>query len=454
MRKLITQVSSRINQITLGNLTDSKSNEIITPLNFLIPYAAASEDFEIILKREKLLSEKQPIEMNGFNSHLNMKKAIKIGGEIGQIDSFYTDFTIRHPILLSYPSEVIWLGIQKGVDRFKDSFDWVAKRSDLGIDLGVYKAYSDAYKVIIERNIETYGFWKEITDRDKEVQTARVLLESTLNMAILTRSAFLSGLTPLITKHSTTVSVLSQRINMAYGAMINDYEDVGEKCPKYLYTINIDSSIIPKNNFTDELKDIANRAKASLEMNQFDGIFVSIRGLKYISSSEGRIQTLKKFCEKLCEICQDEKLPIWFSRTGLISMALFELGASYGSFQLNNHIDDIYLQGFKPKGPIDPKIKYGTVLDPDTYRFLTPDEVLRSPHGLTKLEGVPNLPNEFDLASDVKYRKNFSRPYNMAAMCYLNKKWLKNVKEGDTNPGSEYLSRFTEPNYYSTWGIH
>jgi hypothetical protein len=145
MRKLTTQITSRVNQISLGTLTDSKSHEIITPLNRLVPYAAASEDFEVILKNEKLLTEKLPIEMNGFNSHLNMKKAVKIGGESGHIDSFYTDFTIKHPMLLSFPSEVIWLGIEKGVDRFKDSFDWTAKRSDLGIDPNNIGSYSDAY---------------------------------------------------------------------------------------------------------------------------------------------------------------------------------------------------------------------------------------------------------------------------------------------------------------------
>lgn len=454
MRKLETQILSKVNNIHLGTLTDSLSHEVITPLNRLVPYAAASEDFEVLLKNEKLLGEKLPIEMNGFNSHLNMKKAVKIGGESGHSDSFYTDFTIKHPVLMSFPSEVIWLGVDKGVDRFKDSFDWTAKRSDLGIDPNNIGTYSDAYKSIINRNTESYGFWKEITDRDQDSQMARVLLESTLNMAILTRATFLAGLTPLITKHSTTVSVLSQRFNLAYGAMIGDYEDVGEKCPKYLYTINIDSSVIPKDQYTDELKDIASRAKVSLETGQFDGIFVSIRGLKNISSSEGRVNSLKKFCEVLCEISQEERLPIWFSRTGLISLAMFEIGGSYGSFQLNNHIDDIYLGGFKPKGPIDPKQKYGTVLDPDSNRILTYRQVIGQPHGLTPLNGISNRPSEIDMSSDVKYRKNFSRPRNIAAMVHLNDKWLADVQNGETSPGCEYLSRFTEPNYYCNWGLH
>lgn len=451
MRQISTQISSRLNKIGLGTITEIPSQETIAPLNSLIPYAAKSEDFEVILKNEKLLSEKQPVEMNGFNSHVNMKKAIKIGGEAGNIDSIYTNFTIKHPLLLSFPSEVIWLGI--GVDEFKDSFDWAAKKSDLGIDPKAIEDYSSSYKSIIERNTETYGFWKQITSSDKETQLSRVLLETTLNMALLTRATFLSGITPLITKNSTTVGVLSQRINLAYGALINDYEDIGEKCPKYLYTINMDSSIIPKDNFTDELQDILSRARVSLETDTFNGIFVSVRGLKNLSSSEGRVNTLKKFFGSLCDIASDEKLPIWFSRTGLISLSLFELGGNFGSYQLNNHISDIYTKGFAPKGPSDPKMNYGTVLDPDTYRILTVHQVLGSRHGLTQLEDVPNLPDEFTASSSVKYRKKFSKPYNMAAMQHINKKWLKNVEEGETNPGSEYLSRFSEPSYLSNWGI-
>lgn len=452
MRKLLTKVSSKINQIAIGTVNDTKTNEIITPLNCLVPYAAASEDFEIILRNEKLLGDKQPIEMNGFNSHLNMKKAVKIGGESGRIDSFYSDFTLNHPVLMSYPSEVIWLGIEKGVTRFKNSFDWVAKRSDLGIDPSRIADYSNIFQSAIERNTKNYGFWKEVlTHNDSKM--SRILLESTLNMAILSRSTFLSGLTPLLTKTSTTVGVLSQRMNLAYGALINDYEDIGEKCPKYFYTINLDSSLIPKDNYTDELRDIAHRARGSLETNHFDGIFVSIRGLKNLSESEGRVNVLKKLIESLCDATSDEKLPIWFSRTGLISLELFEQGASYGSFQLNNKIDDVY-SGFAPKKPIDPTLKYGTVLDPDTNRILNPHQVLNAHHNLTPLDGVSNKPNDYISGSDVNYRKYFSKPYNIAAMRYLNQKWLNNVQAGETNPGSEYLSRFTEPSYYCNWGIH
>lgn len=454
MRKLLTQVKSKINSVLLGDVTDTQSHEIITPLNSLVPYAAASEDFEIILKNEKLLLNKQPIEMNGFNAHLNMKKAVKIGSNTDLTDSFYTDFTIKHPILLSFPSEVIWLGIEKGVTRFKDSFIWTAKRSDLGIDPSLIGAYADTFQELIEQSTESYDFWKEITDVSKEKQLSRMLIESTLNMAILTRSTFLSGITPLITKSSSTVGVLSQRMNLAYGAVINDYEEIGEKCPKCLYTINLDSSMISKDNFTHELKDITHRARSSLETNQFDGIFVSIRGLKNLSTSEGRVHTLKKFSETLCDISHDEKLPIWFSRTGLISLALLEQGASYGSFQLNNHIEDVFTGGFKPRKPVDPKIKYGTILDPDTNRILTYHQVMGERHGLTPLVGVQNKPSGLDISSDVKYRKNFAKPYNMAAMVYLNKKWLTNVQEGETAPGSEYLSRFSEPNYYSNWGLN
>lgn len=448
MRKLLTKVSSKVNRVALGEVTDTKSKESI-PLNCLVPFAAASEDFEIILKNNQLLPNNLPIEMNGFNSHLNMKKAVSIGGEKGNTEAFYINFTQNHPILLSFPSEVIWLGPDKGIDRLTDSFKWTARRSDLGIEPQSIENYSAALREAITKNTKTYGFWTSITAEDRKL--SRILLESTLNMATLTRSTFLSGITPLLTKSSTKSGILSQRFNLAYGAMITDYEDIGEKCPKYLYTINLDSSIIPKDNYSDDLKDIPARARATLETNQFDGIFVSIRGLKYLSDSEGRVNTLKKLYENLCDVSADEKLPIWFSRTGVISLALFELGASYGSYKLNNTVDDIYLTGFKQNvKTIDPKITCGKVLDPDSCRILDYNQVFRLKDGLPRLDDVPNRPNDY--MSNIVYRKTFAKPYTIAAMNHLNKKWIENINSGETTPGAEYLARFTEPNYIGNWG--
>ncbi len=448
MRKILTQISSRMNRVAIGEITDINTKESLLPLNRLVPFASASEDFEVILRNSRLLSEKLPIEMNGFNSHLNMKKAVSIGGEMGNSETFYINFTNNHPVLLSFPSEVIWLGPKIGIDRLKDSFKWTAKRSDLGIESHSIDNYAEAFGNAISNNVKKYGFWTHITNEGQ--QLSRILLESTLNMAILTRSTFLAGITPLLTKNSTKVGVLAQRFNLAYGALIADYEDIGEKCPKYLYTINLDSSLIQKDNYSDELKDISKRARVALETDQFDGIFVSLRGLKYISDSEGKVNTLKKVVEHLCDISADEKLPIWFSHTGLISMALFELGASYGSYTLNNQINDIYTTGFKLNGPIDPIAKYGKILDPDSCRLLDYNQISRLRDGLTKLDGVPNRPNE--LMTSVTYRKTFAKPYNIAAMNHLNEKWIKDVNNGETSPGAEYLSRFKEPAYLGNWG--
>ena len=448
MRKLLTQISSKINRISLGEITDITTKESLIPLNRLVPFAAKSEDFEVILRNTRLLPAKHPIEMNGFNSHLNMKKAVSVGGEMKNSESFYLNFTRDHPILLSFPSEVIWLGSEDGIKGFKDSFKWTAKRSDLGIDPQSIDNYSDALGDAITKNIKKYGFWTNITDNNQ--QLSRILLESSLNMAILTRSTFLAGITPLLTKNSSKVGILSHRVNLAYGAMITDYEDIGERCPKYLYTINLDSSLIQKDNNSDELKDISLRARVSLETNQFDGIFVSIRGLKYISESEGKVNTLKKVIEHFCEISSDEKLPIWLSHTGLISLALFELGVNFGSYTLNNKIDDIYPAGFRPNAPRDPVATCGKVLDPDSCRILDYNQVIRLRDGLPVLDGVPNRPNE--LMSNVVYRKSFAKPYTIAAMNHLNKNWIENVSNGETSPGAEYLSRFKEPSYISNWG--
>ena len=212
--------------------------KIITPLNRLVPYAAASEDFEVLLKNEKLLGDKLPIEMNGFNSHLNMKKAVKIGGESGHSDTFYTDFTIKHPVLMSFPSEVIWLGVDKGVDRFKDSFDWTAKKSNFAeFDPTTVGNYSDTYKSIIQRKYRIVaGFWKEITDRDQDssrwlVSYSKVRFKyGDINQIHI----FSKYVTPAYyeTFNYRVSALLSQRINLAYGAMIGDYEDVRREVPE------------------------------------------------------------------------------------------------------------------------------------------------------------------------------------------------------------------------------
>ena len=69
-------------------------------------------------------------------------------------------------------------------------------------------------------------------------------------------------------------------------------------------------------------------------LRNFDGIFVSV-GVPRISLERSRVSTLSKFITELNLISQEESLPIWYSRFGLLGLSILDEGGSFSSYPLN-----------------------------------------------------------------------------------------------------------------------
>ena len=451
MRSLELLIEKEIGTAKLGQMYDINRSFNDMQLNQLSPYIGKTEDMKVILQNDHLLMDNQPLEFNGFHTKQLLNTARNL--ELKNLDPFipYSELANTHPPIMSFPSEVFWLAIPDGLTKFKDNITWVLQRDNIGFDKSKADKISDYYTNLIKSNAQKYSFWGLITEKYESETLSKLLIESTIELALQSKMKFLAGLTPIINSNTPNSISISHKMNLAYGNIIDDRIDRGDSAPNYFYTIALNSSMISNDNYTDGLKKIVDDTRQAMQYDLFDGIHVSIRGLPRISEYSGRVNTLSKFIIELNNVANDELLPIWWSRFGLIGLTTLDTGASFSSYTLNMNLNDIYSRGFG--GKQKEKQLHGKVLNPSIRKLLDANQISKLKDNLPKIDGVSSKPTDSENEKAVPYRINFGKPYNIAAMRWINEKWLKDIKNGEINPGKEYIKTFDSPAFYNNWGM-
>lgn len=452
MRTCSLLIEKEVGTAKLGKLIDENKAINDLPLNQLTPYVSTPEDIEVIIQNENLLSKDTMLEFNGFRIHQILEKARNMQETLSGYHTPYSKLISNHPSIISFPCEVIWLSHSKGMNDFKDNIEWVLTTESIDFEVEKAKKFSSHYYKLIGESKQKYEFWTSIINKFEKHQLSKLLIDITIELAIQSKMKCMAGLVPIIDPRVINSISLSHKINIAYGKYMDIRSNHNhEKVPKYFYTIALNSSMLPSNDWTDELDMVVKNANQAIMSKYFDGIYVSVRGLSRISNDKGKVSTLSKLVEELNKISYKQLVPIWWSRFGLIGLRLLDMGANYSSYSLNMGIEDVY-STFASNKPIQDSMQLsGKILEPLTGNLYDYSSASKLKEGVPAIDGftVPALDQYKGKPS--LYRKEVVKPYNIAAMNHLNKKWLDDVDRLEINPGAEYLQRFNSHPIYRVW---
>ena len=439
----------------IGEIVD-QLNKLRFESGYLVPYISGSEDIEAILFNPEIIPENVPVEICGIKSATILARITALEEKL-QTDEYgvtYLEFTRRNPLLMSFPPEIVWLGRKQGLEYWKKSLERFLPHSSTGIDKKDIKKVIGLFITAAEKTRENYDFWKVILANSYNKQRlSKILIEWSISMASRMRCRYMSGFNPMVDYKTPGSIVLNHRMNLAFATLANEMIDVGIEAPLFFYTIPLNSTMIKADQWTPELNEVVRNCRSALETTDlFGGIHVTIRNLELISKDPGRVRVVFKLIEELNKISIDYKLPVWYSRVGLVGLAALDEGADFASFTPNMSLNDVIME----PGPIEKDRQYGKIIHIDQKEFWDKSQVERSlkmGYYLPKLERVPirNLPDSVELNTPQYYRKLFSKPYNIAAMTELSLRWRENIKDGEIRPGRHYLQDFSPP--FNAWGL-
>jgi len=454
--------------VGLGRL-EMSSLGVKTDFSTLVPYAKGGEDIEVLLRYPGALRQSQPFEANGFKVHSLMKKALALQEELQDMPVYsdsadvYTAFLSDHPMLISYAPEVIWLGRRTGMEAWKSNLEIVLPTLDLGLDETMVEEIIGLIDTETLRFAGNYGFWKFVIDKriacidrkggtDKGERLVRVLLDWSIQNAVNSKAKWMAGLIPIIDMSTPGSVTLSHRVNLAYAHLIDARLDEGKTAPAYLYTIYLNSTMLPDDNWTSMLSTVVRNARLALASAEFDGLYLGIRNLEQVSMRKGRVNTLIKLIREINEIAESNCLPTWYGRLGPLGLAILDEGGTFSSFPLNSNIGDVFTNG----GRGNKLDQFGKVFNPVVRERWDRQQVMAAiagpDGGLPRLDSYwsINAPSGSELDNPVAYRVNFSKPYTLGAMNMLMNQWIDDIRSGEEYPGRAYLES-AEP-IYSSWG--
>lgn len=454
--------------VSLGEIRISSLN-VETEIGNLAPYIKGREGIESLLRHPEVMRNKQPLEFNGFKSADIKLRSLTLQEEVSTNALFkgysdpYNALVSKHPLLISYPSDVIWFGREGAMTAWASSLSRVLPNMGMALDQTELNQIMNKIKVLVSANTKTYGFWRGLTEKvggtpgkDDGRPLSQVLIQWAIQNALDAKAKWFTGLTPLIDISTPSSTLLSHRLNEAHAVVVQDRLNLGLPSPAYLYTINLNSTLFAEGSWNAMLRNVVANTRMALESSEYEkgveGVYASIRNIDLISVSAGRVETLKKLMRELNELCLEFKVPIWYSRLGAVAFAALDEGASVVSFMTNTNTGDVFSDGGGGKNDN----RFGRIFNSTTRSRWKINEVRAAMNGHDK--GMPSLanywsrnyPTEQELTSDKKYRINFSGPYTIAAMNNQLEQWRENIIQGETKPGSSYLEG--GEGTYQAWG--
>jgi|SRR2546422_2906403 len=448
MKRTTLVVEQQVQKQKLGTWTGPDLG-LSTKSGYLIPYGKSSEDMEVFLRYSNVLKDGQFVELCGFSIYTMVKRATALE------ESFpFNDFRSAHPVLVSFPPDVIWLGREKGAEVLNDGIEELLPPGEQGFEPSEVAQIAQTFSELARSSRKTYGFWQGIVQqRFRGVKYSKLLMEYAFAAASRVKAKAMTGIVPVIDPATPGSVSMAHRTNLAYIHHQNDLLEQGASLvPAYLYTIQLNSGMVKPDKWTPRHRRILQNAKAALQLESqtgLDGVHLSVRGIDRISQRRPRVAVLLRFIDGLREICDDAKLPLFWGRSSLAGLGGLDYGVDYASCPINLGGGDVYSDG----GPRDELPKFGNLLNVHSRDIWNRDQlVLASEQGeLPDLGNVRNMPTDTELENPHDYRLHFSKPYNVAGIRYLAEDWVSHTRGGEIEPGREYLQTFDG---FAGWSAH
>ena len=227
MRRTIMVQKEKHQNIELGELKIPELNVDIE-YSGTVPYAKSREDIEVLLRYPQTMRKHQPIEINGFNTHSMLRRAISLQEELQDESSDYEyspyeDLTRKHPVLVSYPPEVVWLAKEYGLKTWEKNLKQVLPTTEFGFEAEQIDDIIEKIHNHVILNPQTYHFWKAIiNEKVGKESLSKIIMEWAIQNTLNARGKWISGLLPIIDAATPGSINLSHRINLAYGYLIDD----------------------------------------------------------------------------------------------------------------------------------------------------------------------------------------------------------------------------------------
>jgi hypothetical protein len=428
--------------------------EASVPLG-VAPFVKSREDISVLMRHSAVLKDRQPIEFSGFSIYRTLRTAELLNSRIGEDGggTTYHDLVAVHPPLISFPPDLTWLGHPEAVGKFVEGLKRLLPDTEQSLTSADSDRIAEDIGNLLIAHPRSYAFWSSITRKDSITKTtySRHLIDYSLTASRRAGARFLAPLVPPIDRRTPGSVVLAHKFNLANANVVADRVREGVKSPLLLYALPFNSNVFETDGPSDVLSTSERYASAALESGMFEGFWTSIRGLSRISTVPARVRAVQGLVGRLSVTAKGHGAPIWWSRPGLIGLNGHDLGCVSTSFSLNLGIDDVYTDGGMSP---DQSYSYGKVLNVtarDLWGYREVCTSLDTPDpGLPDLGTCRHLPSQLELQSPPQYRSGFSKPYNVAAMNWLQHDWTRQTESGEVNPGTEYLQTFSKP--YSQWG--
>jgi hypothetical protein len=458
MRRTLLLIEKEVLNARIGTMNVPEF-KLTSKLNRLVPYCKHRENLDSLLRYSKEILDKDvPVELCGFSTYSLIQKANSLEAELKELGlPTYLIFSSEHPLIMTFPPDVIWLAKKSGLRAWKNSIDYITSLGENYQPKKIIKKIISSTEKLITDHPKTYQFWTRSTRTHIEkIKLSQWLINLSIDFAVRTRCKMMGGIVPVIDSKVKKSVDYNKTYNLAYAHIIRDRYNQDSKTPTYFYTINMNSSLFARSEwhpfFNKILRDVKQAILVDEEDLRFDGVLLSLRGLDRISLSESRVDTVKLFIERLKTICYDADLPLILSRFGLVGLSLFDIGINYCSYDMNMGIDDAFRSG--GDSSIKDYYKFGKTINIDQKKFWFKNEIEKTISNpkltLPSTINHRNMPTNEELNSPSKYRIHFSRPYNVASMTLLNNQWFSDIENKESKPGTEYLKDFEAP--YSSWG--
>jgi len=454
-KRSLVLVSKTVGKATLGEWVNPLI-DFSAPIGQMVPFCKGGESTEVILRRVDLLHPGQPIEYSGYSMEAILNRALNVRSDVLYRDSIDPSAELMsHPGVVSYPPEVFWLANQKGINAFKKSLIHnLHKAPGLGLSQDDSKVIAEKIEVFARKSVGDYSFWEYLQDEYNGEKYGSILIDFQAYTASRLRCKVLAGLVPIIDyRHPRSISLMNG-FNEANAIEMDILKTDGIPTPDfYFYTVNMNSSMFGDSHFSSELDNTVKTASSALRTNKelYDGLHLSIRGLDRISSGVGRVDVVNTFVEQLASVCSSLRIPFWFSRTGFPGLSFLDRGVNFCSCLLNLSLRDAYEHG---GGAINPENVFGKAYHPNEQRRFAKREVKKwvdARGSMPEIRGNRFTVGKAQWENSTRYRVDFAKPYNLANLCDLSKKWQNHVANGDEQPGQAYLTRCHEPDF-TAWG--
>src|SRR2546421_1505568 len=111
---------------------------------YLIPYGKSAEDMEVFLRYSNVLKEGQLVELCGFSLYTMLKRAASLNDTIP-----FNEFQAAHPIVVSFPPDVIWLGRGRGAEVLTEGVDDLLPPGELSLEPAEIRRIAEAFGTMV-----------------------------------------------------------------------------------------------------------------------------------------------------------------------------------------------------------------------------------------------------------------------------------------------------------------